>query len=168
MLFRLGFAAVLAATAAAAQDAAHDRFEKEIRPVLAERCYPCHSSSAAAPQGGLLLDSADGIRHGGNSGAVVRPGEPDLTLLIRAIRYTDSKLKMPPGRGLPPEGVANFGAWVREGAPLPADRVGPAKKQPALWSLKRPVLADLPAVRDQRWIRNDVDRFILSKLEANH
>ena len=61
MLLRLGITAVLAVTAAAAQDVARDRFEKEIRPVLAERCYPCHSSSAAAPQAGLLLDSADGI-----------------------------------------------------------------------------------------------------------
>src|SRR3954447_17519501 len=142
MLFRLGIAAVLALTAAAAQDAAHDRFEKEIRPVLAERCYPCHSSSAAAPQAGLLLDSADGIRRGGNSGAVVRPGEPNLSLLIHAIRYTDPKLKMPPGRALPPEVVANFEAWVRDGAPLPADRVALAKKQPVLWSLKRPALPD--------------------------
>ena len=45
MLFRLGIAAAIAAIAAAAQDAALDRFEKEIRPVLAERCYTCHSAS---------------------------------------------------------------------------------------------------------------------------
>jgi len=131
MLFRLGITAVLVITGAAAQEAAQDRFEKEIRPVLAERCYPCHSGSAAAPQAGLLLDSADGIRRGGNSGAIVRPGEPDRSLLIRAIRYTDPKLKMPPGSALPPDVVARFEAWVRDGAPLPADRVPPAKKQPA-------------------------------------
>src|SRR5947209_11722824 len=123
MLFRLGITAVLAATVAAAQNGGVDRFEKEVRPVLAERCYPCHSASSATPQGGLLLDSADGIRRGGNSGAVIRPGEPDLSLLIRAIRYTDPKLKMPPGGALRPEVVGRFEAWVRDGAPLPAGRV---------------------------------------------
>ena len=89
MLFRLGIAAAVAAIAAAAQDTALDRFEKEIRPVLAARCYACHSASAATLQGGLLLDSADGIRRGGNSGVVVQPGNPDQSLLIRAIRGTD-------------------------------------------------------------------------------
>src|SRR5215471_15518475 len=103
MWVRLGIMAAIAGVAACAQDAALDRFEKEIRPVLAERCYVCHSASAAAPQGGLRLDSAEAIRRGGNSGAVVRPGNPDLSTLIRAIRYTDKKLKMPPGGALPPE-----------------------------------------------------------------
>ena len=168
MFFRLGITAAIAAIAVAAQDAALDRFEKEIRPVLAARCYACHSASAATPQGGLLLDSADGIRRGGNSGVVVRPGNPDLSLLIRAIRHTDKTLKMPPGNPLPPDVVAKFEAWVREGAPLPEDRVTPVKKQPVLWSLTRPALPGPPAVHEQQWIRNDVDRFILSKLEAKN
>src|SRR5438309_1769521 len=108
MLFRLGITATLAAVAAAGQDAGPDRFEKEIRPVLAERCYACHSASAATPQGGLLLDSANGIRRGGNSGVLIQPGNPDGSLLIRAIRHTDKRLKMPPGNPLPPEVVAKF------------------------------------------------------------
>ena len=60
MSFRLGITAAIVAITAAAQDAAVDHFEKKIRPVLAGRCYACHSTSAAAPQGGLLLDSAKG------------------------------------------------------------------------------------------------------------
>ena len=71
MFVRLGSLVVFAAMAAAAQEHVSDAFEKEIRPVLAERCYLCHSASAAVPQGGLRLDSADGIRRGGNSGAVI-------------------------------------------------------------------------------------------------
>jgi hypothetical protein len=168
MLFRLGITAAIAALAAAAQDPALDRFEKDIRPVLAARCYTCHSASAVTLQGGLRLDSADGIRRGGNSGVVVQPGNPDQSLLIRAIRGTEKTLKMPPGNPLPPEVVAHFEVWVREGAPLPAERVAPVKKQPALWSLTRPRLPDPPAVRAQQWIRNDIDRFILSKLEAGN
>jgi hypothetical protein len=168
MLFRLAIAAVLAAASAAAQDAALDRFEKEIRPVLAERCYACHSASAAAPQAGLMLDTANGIRRGGNSGAVLQPGNPDASLLIRAIRHTDKRLKMPPGGPLSAEVIAKFEAWVRDGAALPADPAAPVRKQAALWSLKSPVRPDPPVVREQKWIRNDVDRFILSKLESRN
>src|SRR5438552_18470002 len=129
MLFRLGTMAAAVAIAAAAQE---DRFEKKIRPVLVARCYACHSASAARPQGGLLLDSTIGIQRGGNSGAVIQPGNPEQSLLLRAIRQTDKKLKMPPGNPLPPEVVADFEAWILEGAPLPADRVPPAKTQPVL------------------------------------
>ena len=168
MLVRLGIAAAALCISAGAQDAALERFEKKIRPVLAERCYVCHSAAAAAPQGGLLLDSAAAIRRGGNSGIVVRPGSPDQSLLIRAIRHTDKTLKMPPGRPLPADTIAEFEAWVREGARMPEDRNPSPKKQPALWSLKKPVLPDLPPVQDQQWVRNDVDRFVLSRLEARH
>src|SRR4029078_9669937 len=98
-----------------AQDAGVDAFEKKIRPVLASRCYACHNSAMASPQAGLRLDSAQGIRQGGNSGAIVQQGEPDRSLILRAIRYTDKNLKMPPGKALAPEIVADFEAWVRAG-----------------------------------------------------
>src|SRR5690348_4287692 len=106
MMSRLGIAGALAVTAFA-QESASDRFEKKICPVLAQRCYPCHSSSTAVPQGGLRLDSAAGIRRGGNSGVAVTPGNPESSLLIRAIRYRDKSLKMPPGGALSPDIVAD-------------------------------------------------------------
>jgi hypothetical protein len=166
MLLRLGIAAVFAAIAVSAQEPNPDRFEKKIRPVLAQRCYVCHSASAATPQGGLLLDSAGGIRRGGNSGAVVQPGNPESSLLIRAIRYQDKNLKMPPGGALPPEIVADFEGWIREGAPIPEDRVPSAKKQSSLWSLTMPAAPALPPVKARQWVRNEIDNFILSKLET--
>jgi hypothetical protein len=166
MLLRLVVPAALAVLAVSAQESPPDRFEKKIRPVLAQYCYACHGASAAAPQGGLLLDSVTAIRRGGNSGAVIQPGNPESSLLIRAIRYQDKNLKMPPGGALPPEIVAEFEAWVREGALLPEDRVSPAKKQSGLWSLTKPSLPALPAVKTQPWVRNEIDRFILSKLET--
>jgi hypothetical protein len=165
MLLRLGIAGAIMATAVAAQESASDRFEKKIRPVLAQRCYQCHSSSAPAPQGGLLLDSASGIRRGGNSGAVVRPGDPESSQLIRAIRYQDKSLKMPPGGALPPDVVADFETWIREGALLPEDRVLTTKVQFKLWSLTAPARPEPPTVKG-RWGRNEIDAFILSKLEA--
>src|SRR5579864_813792 len=121
MLFELGILAAALATGADAQNAAIEHFETKIRPVLVSRCYPCHSSAAPAPQGGLLLDSTQGIRRGGNTGPVIQPGDPEHSRLIRAIHYTDKNLKMPPGEPLSSEVVAEFELWVREGAPLPAD-----------------------------------------------
>jgi hypothetical protein len=165
MLLRLSIAGALVAIAAAAQESTSDRFEKKIRPVLAQRCYQCHSSSAAAPQGGLRLDSAGGIRRGGNSGVVIRPGNPESSLIIRAIRYQDKNLKMPPGGALPPEIVADFEAWIRDGASLPQDRAPSTTRQSKLWSLKAPARSVLPIVT-AKWGRNEIDLFILSKLEA--
>jgi len=153
--------------AAGPQNAAIDHFENKIRPVLVSHCYACHSKSAAATQGGLLLDSAQGIRRGGNSGSAIQPGDPEKSLLIRAIRQTDKKLKMPPGDPLSAETVADFELWIREGASLPADAVATEKK-PSLWSLQKPRLSTFPTVKDQAWIRNDVDRFVLGRLEARN
>jgi uncharacterized protein DUF1553/uncharacterized protein DUF1549/cytochrome c len=166
MFFRLGILVAALAIRADAQNAGIDHFEKKIRPVLASRCYVCHSASAPVPQGGLLLDSTAGIRKGGNSGPVILPGDPEHSRLIRAISYTDNKLKMPPDSPLSPELLADFELWIREGASLPADPVTTDKKQRLLWSLQKPRLPVLPAVKDQGWIRNDIDRFILSGLEA--
>ena len=166
MLLRLGIAAAFAAIAGSAQESNLDRFEKKIRPVLAQRCYGCHSTSAAVPQGGLLLDSVGGIRRGGNSGAVIQPGHPESSLLLRAIHYQDKALKMPPGGVLPPEIIAEFEAWIREGAVLPEDRVPSAKKPSTLWSLTKPAVPPVPSVRAQQWVRNEIYSFILNKLET--
>jgi hypothetical protein len=168
MLFHLVMFAAALAIPADAEQAATDHFETKIRPVLASRCYPCHSTAAPAPQGGLLLDSSQGIRRGGNSGSVIQPGDPEHSLIIRAIRRTDKNLQMPPGEPLSPEIVAEFESWIREGASLPADpSTVENKPQPSLWSLQKPKLPALPAVTRQGWVRNDIDRFILSRLEAN-
>src|SRR5215468_6418435 len=63
-------------------------FEKKIRPALAENCYSCHSEKSKKPQGGLLLDSIEAMLKGGASGQpAVVPGDPEKSLLIKAIRY---------------------------------------------------------------------------------
>lgn len=155
MLMRLAVGVAVLAVGAAAQDAALDHFEKAIRPALAANCYVCHSGST--PQAGLSLDSAQGLKK------VVQAGDPDGSLLMRAIRYQDEKLRMPPGKALPAETVAAFETWIRAGAPLSADKpVAKAK----LWSLEEPVAPAAPAVRNEQWARNDVDRFVLHRLEA--
>jgi hypothetical protein len=173
-------AAVLMAGAVQAQTAAADAegiefFEKKIRPVLVERCYECHSSQAKKLEGALSLESREGVLKGGDQGPAVVPGDLDKSLLIRAIRYTDEDLLMPPKpkERLPKEVLADFEAWVKRGAPDP--RVGTAaaasgysvdieaaKKR---WPYSPPVKPAIPVVRDASWPRTDIDRFILAKLE---
>src|SRR6188508_223630 len=121
-----------------AQDARVEHFEKNVRPVFAANCYACHSKASPQPQGGLSLDSSTAIQRGGNSGALLQAGDPARSLLIRALRHTDKSLKMPPGKPLPAETVAAIEQWIREGAVLPADTAPIVRKQPALWSLKKP------------------------------
>src|SRR5688500_16365927 len=127
----------VAATETAAADkpipAAHlDFFEKKIRPVLAERCYKCHSAEAEKLKGGLLLDTRAGIRKGGDEGPAVVPGDLQASLLIKAIHYEDEDFSMPPekaGGKLTNEVIADFEQWVKMGAPDPRD--GPATLAPS-------------------------------------
>src|SRR3954452_23017723 len=99
-VFLLGALGFVVSTAAIAQDSGADLFETKIRPVLAAKCYACHSASAATPQGGLLLDSVTAIRRGGTSGVAVQRADPSRSLLSRALQHTDKNLKMPPARPL--------------------------------------------------------------------
>src|SRR6185503_5911887 len=94
-------------------------FENKIRPVRVERCYSCHSSAAEKLKGNLYLDTREGTLKGGDLGPAVVPGDPDRSLLIKAIRFTDDDLQMPPKKRLPAEQVADFEAWVKRGAPDP-------------------------------------------------
>ncbi|MBX3732725.1 MAG: PSD1 domain-containing protein [Verrucomicrobiae bacterium] len=151
-------------------------FERRIRPVLSEHCYECHSAAAAKLKGGLLLDSRAGVVRGGDTGPVVTPGEPDASLLIRAIRHADPNLTMPPKGRLPPEVVSDLESWVRQGAPDPRmdDTVAAAKSRSeihwdearAWWSL-RP-LADVrpPPVLRRDWPAGPLDAFVLARMEA--
>src|SRR5271165_3333817 len=71
-------------------------FESKIRPVLAAKCYGCHSSSQRAPMGGLILNTKAGMLKGGAAGRVIVPGKPSESRLLTALRYTDPDLQMPP------------------------------------------------------------------------
>ena len=98
-------------------------FEKNIRPVLVEHCYECHSEEKGKNKGELTLDTRDGIRAGGDRGPAVVPGKPDDSILINAIRQV-GQLRMPPdSRGgiLPDDVIANFEQWVKDGAADPRD-----------------------------------------------
>lgn len=150
-------------------------FEKKIRPVLVEHCQPCHAADARKLGGSLLLDHRDGIRAGGDSGAAIEPGKPEDSLLIKAIRYTDESLKMPPKGKLPEGVIADFEAWVKQGAPDPREK--PIAPQPVdswaatmrqrsdWWSLKPVRQPEIPRPQGAAWADHPVDRFLLAHLE---
>jgi hypothetical protein len=145
-------------------------FEKKIRPVLAERCYSCHSASAKTLMGGLMVDSGTGLIRGGNSGQpAVTPNAPGKSLLLAAIRR-DGKLKMPPGAALAPEVVTDFETWIKMGAPDPRAEVLPPpaynfEEARKFWSFQPVKDSPPPKVADPAWSRTAIDRFIKAKLD---
>src|SRR5262249_2774080 len=110
------FLLALAAGQLSAQSTGDDFFEKKIRPILATNCYDCHSSSLKSPMGGFVLDTKSGLLKGGASGPVIVPGKPAESLLLRALRYNDLRLKMPPTGKLPDSVIADFEQWIAAGA----------------------------------------------------
>ena len=98
-----------------------NEFEQHIRPLLAEHCYECHSSESKTLQGGLRLDTPNGILVGGDSGPSVVASKPDESLLIQAVRYHDLDSAMPPAGKLSEELIVKLELWVRSGASMPSD-----------------------------------------------
>src|SRR5436190_5504609 len=120
LLILCGF---VGAEAAPQEDpAGAEYFEKKIRPVLVDRCFSCHSSTAAKLKGGLKLDSLESTLKGGDSGPVIVPGHPEKSPLIDAVSYKNIDLRMPPKGKLPAEQIADLAEWVKRGAPWPKAR----------------------------------------------
>ena len=149
-------------------------FEKKIRPVLVEHCYKCHSASSEKVKGGLLLDTREGIRKGGESGHAVVPKNLDESLLIEAIRYRDEDLEMPPKEKLSAAVIADFEKWIMMGAPDPRRATRPVSKPDFIdieagrkhWAYQPLKAPAIPEVTDAVWPSNDIDRFILARLES--
>lgn len=147
-------------------------FETHIRPLLAERCFVCHSTRADTLEGSLRLDDRDGWLKGGDRGRAVVPGDAGASLLIQAVRYTDPDFQMPPGEKLPAEAIARLEAWVKMGAPAPEKDAPATITRPsdplagkAHWAFQPPKKTSPPSVPDEEWPRSDIDRFILARLE---
>jgi mono/diheme cytochrome c family protein len=166
----------LAATGMAAEKldpAAVEFFENKIRPVLAEHCYSCHSEKAEKVKGGLYLDTRDGVLKGGDNGPAVVPGDVEKSLLIKAVRYTDENLQMPPkGKKLSTAQIADLEEWVKMGAPDPrtaenkvlAQRENQKKNH---WAFRPIRMPQVPTVSKPNWARNAIDHFVFAKLEEN-
>jgi cytochrome c553 len=115
---------VLGVTASAARGHGPTReeisfFETSIRPLLAENCYSCHGKEKQ--KGELRLDSRAAVMRGGELGAVIVAGKPEESLLIKAVKYTDADLQMPPQKKLSEKQVADLAKWVKMGVPWPGE-----------------------------------------------
>lgn len=149
-------------------------FETQIRPLLAEHCFSCHSASAVKLQAGLMLDSRKRMLTGGDSGPAIVPENPHDSLLLETVRY--ESFEMPPTGMLPEAEIAKLERWIELGAPWPDEpepqseqdaapfSVEERKQQHWVWQpVQRP---DLPAVVDVDWPAMPLDRFIVHGLET--
>jgi Protein of unknown function (DUF1553)/Protein of unknown function (DUF1549)/Planctomycete cytochrome C/Concanavalin A-like lectin/glucanases superfamily len=150
-------------------------FEADVRPLLVEKCGSCHGD-AKSPKGGLQLTSREGVILGGDGGAVVTPGKPDESPLIKAVRYLDEP-RMPPKERLKDREIEILSRWVAMGLPWPGSKPSAPPReresgegrftddQRQFWSFRPIKSFPAPEVRDASWARSPVDRFILSGLE---
>jgi len=162
------------AAVAAGDPAGVEFFESKIRPILVDNCYPCHSRQSPKIKGGLLLDTREGLLKGGDTGPAIKPGDVEQSLLIKAVRYTEDDLRMPPkNKKLAAAQIASLEAWVKMGAPDP--RTAPAglskaetirDKARSHWAFQPVRQPNVPAVKNKRFVRDPVDNFILARLEA--
>src|SRR2546430_1353067 len=99
-------------------------FETQVRPLLVQQCYQCHSGEGGKKlKGNLSLKSRQGVLHGGDTGPAAVPGDVAHSLLIKAVRYNEPDLKMPPDDHLSVAQVAVLEKWVAMGLPWPAERM---------------------------------------------
>ena len=153
-------------------------FEKKVRPILSEHCYECHSARSQKLRGKLMLDSRAGILRGGESGPAMLPGDPDKSLLIKAVRYADLDLQMPPkNQKLSNRQINVLTTWVAMGAPWPVEDktvVARAKasdfeitvKDRAYWAFQLVRRPPVPVVKHAACVANPIDAFVLAELEA--
>ncbi|MCA9060345.1 MAG: hypothetical protein KDA85_17670, partial [Planctomycetaceae bacterium] len=152
-----------------------DFFENQVRPILVERCVRCHGEKKQS--GELRLDSAESLRHAGESGQLaVVPGKVSQSLLVQAIRYSDD-LQMPPEEQLPESEIQTLEAWIAGGAtwpvnaaPLIADQADSATNHWAFQPISNP---EIPTISGEvfdsagTFFQNPIDAFIGAKLIAS-
>lgn len=152
-------------------------FEDNIAPLLADKCYKCHSVAEGKSKGGLTMDTREALRKGGDSGPMLVPGDPAKSMMMTAIEYKDEDMQMPPasvGGKMNDAEIALFREWVKMGAPDPRKpgEVAAAKKMSGMtgrarahWSyqpLKRP---EVPKPQNAAWAFTPIDSFIMAKIE---
>jgi Protein of unknown function (DUF1553)/Protein of unknown function (DUF1549)/Planctomycete cytochrome C len=140
-------------------------FVRDIQPILETHCYECHGAKKS--KNGLRLDVRAVALKGGDSGVAIVPGDSEHSLLVRRIRGLDGDDQMPKDKDpLPAAQVALIRAWIDQGAIWPVSDTAAAPEPPAgHWAYVRPVAPHVPVVRNASWPRNDIDRFVLARLE---
>jgi mono/diheme cytochrome c family protein len=133
------------------------RYNRDVRPILAENCFACHGPDSAARKADLRLDKFAAATAVKDGSAAIVPGKPDASEMVQ--RITGKGPMMPPPAGhksLTTAQIAVLKRWIADGALYEQH-----------WAYTAPVRAPLPAVKDAAWVRNPIDRFILAKLEKS-
>src|SRR5207244_11992040 len=121
----------------------------------------CHRENAN--KGSQRLDSAAALLNGGSSGPGLVPGKSAQSLRIQAVKGSDGMTQMPyKSPALSDDQLRVLAAWVDQGAKAPANEKPGAAGH---WAFQPPARPPLPAVKDAKWVRNPIDRFILARLE---
>jgi cytochrome c553 len=172
LLGLFGLALCAGAEEASSSAETFEFFERKIRPLLSQHCYSCHSSQAKTIHGGLRLDTAAAVNQGGDSGAVLVPGKPEESLLIKTVHYTDD-IQMPPSGKLSDSEIARLSAWIKQGAPFPPSTDQVPRPSAAIdyaegrkfWSFQPVIERPFPDVAQASWPRGRIDAFVLAAME---
>ena len=146
-------------------------FEEKVAPLLAARCYKCHSAEAPKPKGALRVDSREALLKGGETGPALVPGNVDQSLLMRAVFWNDENLQMPPKEKMPVAEIEILRKWIAAGAPWSAN-VAKARKPEkkitdadrAWWSFQPVKVGAVPPA--DAGCRNEIDQFIHARLKS--
>jgi hypothetical protein len=143
-------------------------FARDIEPIFAAHCVSCHGTKKAAGQ--LRLDGKQAAMKGGISGAVILPGNAKASILLARLTGSDGQAKMPMGGDpLNPAQIELIRQWIDAGAGWEEkSEVGSRKSEedlPVHWAYRKPVRPAIPAVKNQAWVRNPIDAFVLARLE---
>ena len=145
-------------------------FETQIRPVLVESCYECHSAQSRPLQGGLRLDYRDGLLKGGDTGPAVSLEHPADSTLLKALRHDG--LQMPPKGKLPDKVLADFTTWIRLGLPDPRTSEQPVSTRQIdiaagrrHWAFQPVTDPPIPTTDASDWPLDPIDHFVLARLQ---
>ena len=149
-------------------------FENRVRPILSQRCAECHLTENEPGEGGFSIDSRASILEGGDSGPAIVPGDPQKSLLIDSVHYR-GHYEMPPDSKLPADEIKILEEWVQRNAPWPNHSKARKKvsttfnlqaRRDEHWAWQKLTQQTPPNVIDAQWPANEIDHFVLAKLET--
>ncbi|HEY2250192.1 MAG TPA: DUF1549 domain-containing protein, partial [Planctomycetaceae bacterium] len=140
-------------------------FNRDVRPLFAKYCFNCHGPDKQ--QAGLRLDVQGDAVRGGDSGPAFEAGKSSASLLIKYVAGLDPDVVMPPeGTKVSRDEVSLLRAWIDQGVKWSEDPAGSAKGNTTHWSFRPIRRPDLPKTKSEDWVRNSIDRFVLTKLDS--
>ena len=138
-------------------------YRRDIKPLLKTRCYACHGGREQ--QANLRLDTGEFMRRGGDSGAVFVSGQPAASLLVERVAAEGEDERMPPeGEPLTKQQIELLSRWIEQGARSPAEEEPDADPREH-WAFKAPLMPAVPNVSEPGFVRNEIDHFVVHRLE---